>query len=55
MTRQHFQFIADVLKAQLEFAEIRPYVLALAEEFADRVEDTNPNFDRDRFIKACTS
>jgi hypothetical protein len=60
MTRQHFALIAEVIKdAQSEFTS------ALGDEhgqmaqeiistlFASELRQTNPNFNRDRFLRAC--
>ena len=56
MTRKDFQLIADVIKGQLsqtlsghEIARLR----ALANDMANALATTNPNFDRDKFLAAC--
>lgn len=65
MTRQDFQLIADTI-ASFDHDYIRTTCLScdadqnelirrLAEHFASRLRYTNPNFDRDKFIKAATS
>jgi len=47
MERRHFVFIADTLRqARDDSADVT------AEFFADRLAYTNPNFDRDRFLRA---
>ncbi len=52
LTRQTFQLIAEAVQ---DFVHNDPGVtLELAEHFADRLADTNPNFDRDRFIDVAT-
>lgn len=51
MTRQDFQLIADVI-SNLNSDGGDPYTY-VAEAFADKLADTNPNFDRARFLKAC--
>lgn len=66
MTHQHFQLIADVLAdaiydadtlaveypASIGWEHHRHELRDLAHEFADRLEETNPNLDRDRFLTA---
>ena len=49
MSRQHFQFIADVI-ASLELMKSNKDVVA--SKFAIALESTNPGFKRDKFIKA---
>ena len=51
LTRQHFQFIADVVKT-IEDDNDRP---ALAMTFVQRLQQTNPNFKPGHFIKACNA
>ena len=56
MTRQHFQFLADVLaahqdRAQHVFGDI--LLGELVQAFADRLTECNPRFDRARFVAAC--
>ncbi len=46
MTKKHFEAIAKILKAQSAN-------LALVMELAAYFESTNPNFDAERFVKAC--
>lgn len=46
MTRQHFAYIARII-SDLDNAE------EMAMIFSYHLKDTNPRFDRDRFIKAC--
>lgn len=58
MPRQHFALIAEVLKARFNRQRnagggfVAPDY-ALAKEFADALAHTNPNFNRDRFLRAC--
>jgi hypothetical protein len=55
MTKQHFQFIADVLRvAHVEAAAEmeQAFVEDMAERFANALRRTNPNFDHDRFLRA---
>jgi hypothetical protein len=56
MTKQHFELIARILdefkertSADEVSADIHAY---LAENFATELAGTNPNFNRDRFLKA---
>lgn len=52
MTSQHFQFIAEVLADAND--TLTPAARSiLAREFARRLAETNPNFDRARFLEAC--
>lgn len=46
MTKKHFEAIAKILKAQ-------GANLALVMELAAYFESANPNFDAERFVKAC--
>ncbi len=50
MTREDFVLIADTIKgANLSVAQTS----SLATLLASRLASTNPNFNRDRFIKRC--
>ena len=57
MSRQHFELIAEVL------ADTQPLEIPAAinqwqktiSMFADKLAETNPLFDRDRFINAATN
>ena len=49
MTRQHFQFIADVI-ASLELMKSNKELVA--RKFATALESTNPGFKADMFMKA---
>lgn len=54
MTGQHFQMIADVVKDfTFEGNEPKSSRALMALDFAARLQATNPNFDRARFLKAC--
>jgi hypothetical protein len=44
LSRQHFEFIADDIAPLLE----NPTSI---ETIADKLEDTNPNFDREKFTE----
>lgn len=54
MTRKDFQLIADVI-AQFQIGEgkamVSPSLIAGA--MADALEDENPRFDREKFLRAC--
>lgn len=50
MTRQDFQRIADTLRTSGEGPET---IRRLADRFADTLAETNPRFDRERFLDAC--
>lgn len=52
MTRKDFELIARVIKNSDEVADDMTRE-ALADMFADKLADTNPAFDRARFITAC--
>lgn len=52
MTRKDFQLIADVLKNADEVADSES-LTALAVMFADALEDENPRFDTEKFLRAC--
>ena len=56
MTRKDFQLIADTLKASKPKSEVsQPLAnwMMTVDRFADALAETNPRFDRDRFINAC--
>jgi hypothetical protein len=57
LSRQDFQFIADVIKElpSFECKQDNDVVRhsAIVERFASALASTNPNFKRDRFIAAC--
>jgi hypothetical protein len=44
LSRQHFEFIADKIAPMLA----NP---VFVEDIADELEDTNPNFDREKFTQ----
>lgn len=52
MTRRDFVLIARVIRNSSEVID-EMALEALAENFADELAGTNPNFDRDRFLSAC--
>lgn len=52
MTKRDFELIARVLKTwRDDFGAKR--ALGVAQDFADELQGTNPQFDRARFLKAC--
>jgi hypothetical protein len=51
MTRQHFETIAKIIREETTTNARGRQSLAL--RFADMLADTNPAFDRSRFLKAC--
>jgi hypothetical protein len=54
--RRHYQFIASLLKAEMDLESTVSGMAALqglARSFASRLASTNPNFDRARFLAAC--
>ena len=54
MTRKDFQLIADVLKASGTTPMNRCVIKDVAMNFAVELQKTNPRFDVQRFVKACT-
>ena len=59
MTRMHYQFVADALRANTPIAGDGPVAMrcwrTLVNSFANRLEMTNGKFHRDRFLRACGS
>ena len=54
MTRKDFEIIAGIIAQMNPISEnAQGYKVALVEHFADNLTVTNPNFDKERFIKAC--
>jgi hypothetical protein len=54
MTRAHFVFIADVIAQMPTFsARLRTQQRETAYAFADAFAETNPLFDREKFLYAC--
>ena len=51
MTRQHFQFIAEVIEAM--DAQQPHGSSQIARHFAKHLKRTNPRFNEERFLKAC--
>jgi hypothetical protein len=54
MQRRHYELIAEVI-ATAPFVSVRGPLDrdTLAQHFADRLAQTNPKFDRARFLRAC--
>ena len=50
MTRKDFELIAAVIRQGTAWERS-----GLAIRFADALEESNPRFDRDAFLKACQS
>jgi hypothetical protein len=60
MTWKDYMLIADVLRYDMDHAELYPDVAIRKAGCADRAKrmarelsKTNPNFDRDQFLKDC--
>lgn len=54
MTRQHFQFIADVINDMpAHAATLRAQKVAVAAKFARELKRTNPAFKDGTFLEAC--
>lgn len=53
MTRQHYETIAGKLRQMKEKYGIEINYKILCIEFADMLQETNPRFNRDRFLTAC--
>lgn len=47
LTRQHFEFMADEVAPLLGWA-------TGVNELADKLQQTNPRFDRDKFVRRAT-
>lgn len=56
-THQHFRKVAEIIRAMGKpYADRRVSdsgIALVAEHFARELADTNPNFDRHRFLMAC--
>lgn len=53
MTRKDFQLIADTLNAHRTSPANRMVIKELAVSFAQTLADTNPRFNKQRFVDAC--
>lgn len=51
MTRKDFELIAEIVRTT--FPNNYNLRVNIAERFADRLAETNPRFDRERFVEAC--
>ena len=47
LTRQHYEFLADLVGPMVEWP-------SRLHSVADKLESTNPRFDRDKFIRRAT-
>ena len=56
MTRKDFELIAEVLSGHYQNGteEQKAEIAACALSFAHRLQATNPRFNVQRFVKACT-
>jgi hypothetical protein len=55
MTRKYFEMIAQAVDSLTRDGIIHPAEsIAVAFRFADAIEGTNPNFNRERFLEAAT-
>jgi hypothetical protein len=58
MTRKDFELIARVLDSSAQSTAINPFTgkniyVELAEDFAKALQEANPRFNRELFLKAC--
>ena len=54
MTRKDFELIATTLQHFKATVRVNAHAFdALALEFADRLKNTNAQFNRDKFLRAC--
>ena len=54
MTRQHFTFIADVIRSMPDHAPtLRAQKVAVASKFCRELKRTNPAFKDGTFLEAC--
>ena len=59
MTRKDFQLIAETVRGldtfsyQYNGCDMPSARWQAANDFADKLASTNPNFDRERFLSAC--
>jgi hypothetical protein len=54
MTKKHYEAIAATIRGLHEDHNMAwPDVALVAEQFADKLEQTNPLFKRDMFLHAC--
>jgi hypothetical protein len=53
LEHRHFATIAAILRALPDRLDADEAKMEVIRHFADELEDTNPNFNRDRFFRAC--
>jgi hypothetical protein len=55
MSKKHFEAIARTIRFQVDAADtyVRGILRDLADDLCTEFRAANPNFDRDRFMKAC--
>ncbi len=60
MTRKNLELIAGVIRKNIDYWGLEPHTLEqrevvrlLARDMADALANTNPAFDRERFLTAC--
>ena len=54
MYRAQFIMLAEVIRTtSVRYEWERSYTVQIAEELKTALRDTNPNFDADRFLRAC--
>jgi hypothetical protein len=58
MTRQDFEFIAEIVRETIADPDLdscvkEPLTFHMSRKFADALAQTNPRFDRARFLRAC--
>ena len=52
MTHKDFELIAQTIRSSMSYKN-EGTRRCVAFDFADALAETNPNFDRERFLKAC--
>ena len=53
MEHRHFATVAAIIADMDDGTMSRDDVRCVAEHFARKLADTNPRFDRERFLRAC--
>jgi hypothetical protein len=53
MTRKDYELIASILRDSLDNIVDDMAHEALSDVFAEELENTNPRFNRERFLRAC--
>lgn len=54
LTKKHFEAVAQILKRNAVCKDRVTTWLNISRELADYFESQNPNFDRNRFYRACS-